>query len=161
MRNWGMILGMICLLGVGCGSPKLPVVTWEGEVTLSGKPIPAGAIAEISVYTASGEGISQGTRGEIVNGHYLLEDVPVGDVRVSFNIVERIPSKNPQDVGRGITICQSLLSEDFQPLEEKAIKSEKGKNFDLSTEKKKFSQSQKVKKNRVKSRKNTLTYAKR
>ncbi|MDO5112975.1 MAG: hypothetical protein Q4E67_01225, partial [Planctomycetia bacterium] len=54
---------------------------------------------------ASGEGISQGTRGEIVNGHYLLEDVPVGDVRVSFNIVERIPSKNPQDVGRGIMIC--------------------------------------------------------
>ncbi|MDO4575229.1 MAG: hypothetical protein Q4D98_08450 [Planctomycetia bacterium] len=162
MRFLGVVWGMVCVLAVGCGEEKLPVVTWEGDVTLSGKPIPKGATAVITVYTALGEGISQGTQGEIVNGHYLLKDVPVGDVWVDFNIVRRTPSQNTQDAGRGIMNCESLLPENFQPLREKAEKSEREKHFNLSTEKsKKLSSTRKSQKKREKYKKSTYFCAKR
>lgn len=71
------LLGALSVLlwaAIGCGSGGKGKVS--GTVTLDGKPLPVGKIA----FTPSK---GTGTTGEIKDGQYSVDRVPVGDVKVT------------------------------------------------------------------------------
>ena len=70
-----------CLAAVaGCGDSGPERTTCAGTVTLDGTPLEEGAIAFLP--TGDTQGPSAG--GEIVNGHYEVEDVVAGTNRVEI-----------------------------------------------------------------------------
>ena len=72
---------------VGCGETK-PSGMVQGKATLSGKPIPAG-----KVVFRSPEGMGDDREAFIVNGEFLLDNLPVGPQRVEVTGVKGVTVK--------------------------------------------------------------------
>jgi hypothetical protein len=68
----------------GCGK-QYAVAQMEGSVSVDGKAIPEGSIAIAPL--ASGQG--RGVNGEIVEGRYAVNNVPIGKVRVYLTAVKK------------------------------------------------------------------------
>ncbi|MDO4583836.1 MAG: hypothetical protein Q4D62_07000 [Planctomycetia bacterium] len=123
-----------CFLGLlaGCSSPEYPRVRWEGNVTLRGKPIPADALGEILVVSQDAGQSSLAVKSRIENGHYVLENVPVGKVVVQFSLYRERPAKNKTDAERGIRDVENLLPTSFaNHLAMEAREDELAKDFDI------------------------------
>lgn len=75
-------VGILLLLLSGCGEkgPDYPAVNLEGMVTIRGEPVKKGRIT----FTPQEAGRGAGTGGDIVDGKYKAEHVPVGKVLVQF-----------------------------------------------------------------------------
>ena len=88
----GATLVVVALGLSGCGaggSASGPVAHWHGKVTINGQPVPSDAQARISFMpeiTRPGQKANP-TSAEIVNSQYDAPKVPVGPVKVTFNIV--------------------------------------------------------------------------
>ena len=128
------VLGIGCLLGLllGCSSSEYPSVRWEGNVTLQGKPIPSDATAEILVVSQDAARSSLAVKSKIEEGHYVLNQVPVGDVVVQFSIYRERPAKNKRDAERGIRDVENLLPASFSNhLSGQASENDSQKDFDI------------------------------
>ena len=123
-------LALSCVL-TGCGGPSYPVCTWEGTVSLKGEPVPAGATASITVSSTNPKTASRSVSAPIVDGKYVLENVPQGEVLVQFNIVQETPAKNPEDAARGMTDVKNLMPRKFKPFTETANGDAIDKNFEI------------------------------
>ena len=123
-------LALSCLL-TGCGGPGYPVCTWEGTVSLKGEPVPSDATATITVSSTDAKTASRSVSAPIVNGKYVLENVPQGEVLVQFNIVQETPAKNPEDAARGMTDVKNLMPRKFKPFTETANGDAIDKNFEI------------------------------
>lgn len=123
-------LALSCVL-TGCGGPGYPVCTWEGSVNLKGEPVPSSATATITVSSTDAKTASRSVSAPIVDGKYVLENVPQGEVLVQFNIVQETPAKNPEDAARGMTDVKNLMPRKFKPLTETANGDETNKNFEI------------------------------
>lgn len=85
LRRFGFAAALAAVLStvVGCGGGKGTVT---GKVTVDGKPLPSG---RISFVPSKGQGVG----GEIKDGQYTVEKVPVGSVKVTVetkSLKERI-----------------------------------------------------------------------
>ncbi len=130
---------VVCMLVlavvVGCGksSNKGPTVKWSGTVTINGQPIPSDAQGQIIVQSNSSTGASRGDQAEIVNGAYSLNNVPQGEVTVSFDIFTTTPAKDPMDAERGVMDTTNLVPDRWsQGVVDTADKNDSAKNFDLT-----------------------------
>ncbi|MBO5255874.1 MAG: PEP-CTERM sorting domain-containing protein [Clostridia bacterium] len=123
-------LALSCVL-TGCGGPGYPVCTWEGSVNLKGEPVPSSATATITVSSTDAKTASRSVSAPIVDGKYVLENVPQGEVLVQFNIVQETPAKNPEDAARGMTDVKNLMPRKFKPFTETANGDETNKNFEI------------------------------
>ena len=128
---------LACMLAfavvVGCGGGKEPTVKWSGTVTIEGQPIPGNAQGQIIVSSNSATGASRGDQAEIVNGSYTLNNVPKGEVTVSFDIYVSTPAKDPLDAERGVMDTTNLVPEKWtQGVVDTADKNDSAKNFDLT-----------------------------
>lgn len=120
-------------ISFGCGSPKDPTVKWSGTVTINGEPIPSDAKGSIIVRSNNKTGSAGGDQAEIVNGAYTLQNVPQGEVTVSFDIYKSVPAKDKMDADRGIEDIVSLVPERWtQGVTDTADKNDSAKNFDLT-----------------------------
>lgn len=75
----------ISLFVIGCGGgdkPKFPSATIQGKVSIDGKPVKEGTLQFIPQTNVSG----QPSQAKIVDGKFEAKNVPVGKVRVMFNI---------------------------------------------------------------------------
>ena len=124
------VLALSCVL-TGCGGPGYPVCTWEGTVSLKGEPVPSDATATITVSSTDAKTASRSVSAPIVNGKYVLENVPQGEVLVQFNIVQETPAKNPEDAARGMTDVKNLMPRKFKPFTETANGDAIDKNFEI------------------------------
>ncbi|MBR5711566.1 MAG: hypothetical protein IKX40_12485 [Thermoguttaceae bacterium] len=130
---------VVCLLmfavvvGCGSGSKKGPTVKWSGTVTINGQPLPSNAQGQIVVTSNSNTGASRGDQAEIVNGAYSLQNVPQGEVTVSFDIYTTAPAKDPMDAERGVMDTTNLVPDRWmQGVVDTADKNDSAKNFDLT-----------------------------
>ena len=71
------------LLLSGCGKPT---VTWQGEVTLGGQPLPANAVEAVIQARPLDKNAALAVQTTIQNGKYVLKNVPKGAVLVQFII---------------------------------------------------------------------------
>ena len=127
------MLAFSVVLGCGGKPSKGPTVKWSGTVTIEGQPIPGNAQGQIIVNSNSATGASRGDQAEIVNGSYTLNNVPKGEVMVSFDIYTTAPAKDPSDAERGVMDTTSIVPERWtQGVADTADKNDSAKNFDLT-----------------------------
>ena len=118
---------------LGCGSPSDPTVKWSGTVTIDGQSIPSDAQGVIIVRSNSATGASRGDQAEIVDGAYTLQNVPQGEVLVSFDIYKLVPAKDKMDAERGIEDKKILVPDRWAlGVTDTADKNDSAKNFDLT-----------------------------
>lgn len=75
-----VLLLLVVLTACGEKGPDYPAVNLEGVVTVKGEPVPKGRIT----FTPQEAGRGPGTGGDIVDGKYIAQNVPVGKVLVQF-----------------------------------------------------------------------------
>ncbi len=127
------MLTLAVVVGCGSGSKKGPTVKWSGTVTINGQPLPDNAQGQIVVQCNSSTGASRGDQGEIVNGAYSLDNVPQGEVTVSFDIYTTAPAKDPMDAERGVMETTNLVPDRWtKGVVDTADKNDSAKNFDLT-----------------------------
>lgn len=121
------------ILGCGGSPSKGPTVKWSGTITINGQPLPENAQGQIVVQCNSSTGASRGDQAEIVNGAYSLENVPQGEVTVSFDIYTTAPAKDPMDAERGVMDTTNLVPDRWMKgVVDTADKDDSAKNFDLT-----------------------------
>ena len=127
------ILTLAVVVGCGKSSNKGPTVKWSGTVTIEGQPLPSNAQGQIIVKGNSSSGASRGDQAEIVNGSYSLQNVPKGEVTVSFDIFTTSPAKDPMDAERGVMDTTNLVPDRWMKgVVDTADKNDSAKNFDLT-----------------------------
>lgn len=75
----------ISLFVIGCGGkeePKFPSATIQGTVSIDGKPVKEGTLQFLPQTNVKG----QPSQAKIVDGKFEAKHVPIGKVRVMFNI---------------------------------------------------------------------------
>jgi hypothetical protein len=77
-RMLAMILLAAWVLGCGAGKSPFPTARLEGNVTLDDKPIPEGSLQ----FVPQAKGPAPVTGTPIVDGRYVAEAVPCGQLRV-------------------------------------------------------------------------------
>jgi hypothetical protein len=77
-RMLGMIVLAAWVLGCGAGTPTYPTARLEGSVTLDDKPIPEGNLQ----FVPQDAGRAAIAATPIVDGRYVAEAVPCGQLRV-------------------------------------------------------------------------------
>jgi hypothetical protein len=104
-----VFVALLCAIvaATGCNSGRKPgTARLEGRVTIDGQPPPAGAIGSIA-FRPTGKG--QPTSAQIVDGKYKCEDVPLGDVVASVQLV--LPTgKMVSEGGRSFQELRNLVS---------------------------------------------------
>jgi hypothetical protein len=81
--SFGLSAGLLLCLGLcGCGGAGYEHAEAHGEVKLDGQPVTKGSIK----FTPLSQGQGPVVGGEIVDGQYRCERVPLGNNRVTFNI---------------------------------------------------------------------------
>lgn len=78
------ILFLSCLFLTGCGGK--PTVSWQGEVTVGGKPLPSNVSEAVIQVLPMGKDSAGPAQAEIKDGKYDIKKVPQGDVLVQFVI---------------------------------------------------------------------------
>src|SRR5688572_26948838 len=85
-RIWLRALLLGALLLAGCGeereSASFPSASFKGKVSIDGKPVEKGSIE----FFPEGGSAGQPMGYDIVNGEYDAPVVPLGQVRVQFNV---------------------------------------------------------------------------
>ena len=132
-RQWVLA---VCLgfhfANAGCqGSPELGEVA--GEVKVDGKPAKTGSVA---LFPLDGVGVTTG--GEIVDGQYRVERVPLGRSRVEIRVSKTVGKKKLYDTPD--SPYKDLLAESLPPrfndaseLELDVQPGENRRDYDLST----------------------------
>lgn len=107
-----VVAALLCaLLAVtGCNDGRKPgTARLGGRVTIDGQPPPAGAIGSIA-FRPTGKG--QPTSAQIVDGKYRCDDVPLGDVVASVQMV--LPTgKMVSEGGRSFQELRNLVSSKY------------------------------------------------
>jgi hypothetical protein len=78
MRRLGLMLLAVWILGCGAGKPSYPSARLEGSVTVDEKPIAEGSLQ----FLPQNAGRVPVTAASIVDGRYVAEAVPRGQMRV-------------------------------------------------------------------------------
>lgn len=131
-----VLLFAACITGCSSGGRSGATVKWSGNVTLNGQALPADCQGRIIVQTTSAKGQAGSAAGAISNGYYSLSNVPQGTVIVRFSLL--IPDGTPskEDVQRGIFPKKNIAPREWQTgVQFEAVKSEKGKDFNLEDKK--------------------------
>jgi hypothetical protein len=106
-----VFVALLCALVAitGCNDGRKPgTARLEGRVTIDGQPPPAGAIGTIS-FRATGQGQAASTSAQIVDGKYKCDDVPLGDIVVFVQLVQKT-GKMVSDGGRSYEELRNLVS---------------------------------------------------
>lgn len=126
-----VFVALLCaLLGViGCNDGRKPgTARLEGRVTINGQPPPAGAIGSIA-FRPTGKG--QPTSAQIVDGKYKCEDVPLGKVVASVQLVQPT-GKMVSEGGRSFQELRNLVSSKYdQGIELEVTEDNSGQDFEL------------------------------
>jgi hypothetical protein len=104
-------VALLCALVAagGCNGGRKPgTARLEGRVTIDGQPPPAGAIGTIS-FRATAQGQAASTSAQIVDGKYKCDDVPLGDIVVFVQLVQKT-GKMVSDGGRSYEELRNLVS---------------------------------------------------
>lgn len=98
---------LLLVLAIGCGGPA--TADLAGKVTIGGKPIPDDAVGSIR-FTPPNDSEGDPVSAAIEGGSYTASGVPVGVVRVSFDIAKPVgPVRHSERTGQDYQEQQNLV----------------------------------------------------
>ena len=108
LRSWFLALAGVAGLVMGCSQP---MPTFSGKISYQGKPITSGVI----YFSGPAPKMQMGMGTIHDNGTYIATDVPLGEVRVSFQ-VPNLPAKysDPNKSELIFTITSKMTTLDIE-----------------------------------------------
>jgi hypothetical protein len=104
-----MVLAVVALVGCDQRGSGKPTAHLSGAVTIDGQPVPSDAWATINFRSASS---GQATSAQITNSEYDCPDVPLGNVDVFIQILQKT-GKMVSEGGRSWPETRSLIAESY------------------------------------------------
>lgn len=118
----------ITILAMGCGAaiPDFPTATLKGIVTIDKKPVQDGSLQFVPQTNVRG----QVAQARIVDGAFIAKRVPVGKVRVMFNIT-RATGKMITEYSSSHPEIEDLLPAQYREGIELTVTGDDHLSFDL------------------------------
>ncbi|MDB5347973.1 MAG: hypothetical protein JWP89_6350 [Schlesneria sp.] len=122
---------MLTVFALGCAEekPKFPVATIQGTVSIDGKPVKEGSLQFMPGKDVKG----QVAQAKIADGKFTAKNVPVGQVRVMFNIT-RATGKMITEYSTPYPEIENLVPKDKRDGVDLAVAGNDNVKFDLLNE---------------------------
>jgi hypothetical protein len=105
------VLTVFLLVGCETGGSGKPTAHLSGAVTIDGQPVPGDAWGTIN-FRATGPGQAGPTSAQITKGQYDCPEVPIGNVEVYIQVVQRT-GKMASEGGRQWPETRNLLADKY------------------------------------------------
>ena len=125
-------IALVTLLGCDAGGQGKTTAHLQGKITIDGSPLPANAAASI-VFKPTTPGQAKSTGVQILNSQYDCANVPLGNVKVYFDI-QQPTGKTINEGGRPLSEMNVLIApESAVGIELEVTEDDYSQDFDLDS----------------------------
>jgi hypothetical protein len=124
-------LAILAVFAGGCAEdkPKFPIATIQGTVSIDGKPVKEGSLQFMPGQNVQG----QVAQAKIADGKFMAKNVPVGQVRVMFNVT-RPTGKMISEYSTPYPEIENLVPKNSRDGVDLTVDGNDSVNFDLLNE---------------------------